>query len=186
MGAIKATTKKRSDTTIPYWEVDQSLQDKTLETYSVLMFYLLCCIIGHLHETGFLPSSRPVGRKPRRRGETQTTATWAATLLSLMLGSTELSPPSPGTPSMNVSHALLMVTDGNTRATDAADGIADYLRRHSAGRDVPHGSLASAEAVEMSGRAGGPTANGAGQPGPCRSARESESGTEKIGSTKHL
>ena len=38
MGAIKATTTKRSDTTIPYWEVDQSLQDKTLETYSRLVF----------------------------------------------------------------------------------------------------------------------------------------------------
>ena len=80
MGAIKATTKKRSDTTIPYWEVDQSLQDKTLETCSglVFLFVMLC---HRISECGFLPSSRPVGWKPRRRGETQTTATWAAQIM---------------------------------------------------------------------------------------------------------
>ena len=45
MGAIKTTTKKRSNT-IPYWEVDQSLQDKTLETYSELVF--LFVMLYHL------------------------------------------------------------------------------------------------------------------------------------------
>ena len=57
------------------------------------------------------------------------------------------------------------------RLTRTGVGDAGRLRHHSADGDPPHGSLASAAAVEEPGRAGGPAAGGAGRSGPHTAAR---------------